>query len=77
MKRRKTNREVICDLIDFSDHGGLMQMFIVETLMQTAQRVADAEAAPDGWPNMISWEAWQGCANEIIADFDKHYGDKT
>lgn len=70
-KKYQTNEEVLSKLMNSSQHGVLMQGFIMEGLVKFANAVSKAEK-PEGWPNMISWEAWQGCALELKEALDKH-----
>jgi hypothetical protein len=71
--RRKTNIEVLINLMDFSKNGALMQGFIMNALEQQSQAVILHESEPDGWPNMLSWEAWRECAIELNETLNKHY----
>ena len=78
MSKRKTNVQFLKQVMEFSDHGALMQMFIVEGLRLYAEKVlADQdklrESMKDGF---IHPDAWIGCAKEFTAKLDEHLGVK-
>lgn len=73
MSSTKTNVQVLTDLMQFSRHGALAQVFIIDAIQKHANRVAVADPAQVDSP-MISGEAWVGVANEIQGTLEAHYG---
>lgn len=75
-EERKTNIEAVVDLMAFSRHGALAQMFVVDALSKYAHHVANApaEAFAGMAGGMISSQAWQGVAREIADKMDRHLG---
>lgn len=75
-EQRKTNVEAVVDLMEFSKHGALAQVFVVDALSKYARHVANApaEAFASMKGGMITPEAWQGVAREIAGKLDKHLG---
>jgi hypothetical protein len=71
--RQVTNTEVIFQLMNYSKHGAMMQGFVMQALEQYARSVASSEK-PEDWPDMLSWDAWHGCAEEVVQELDKHFG---
>lgn len=70
--RVRTNTEVLFELMNYSQHGALMQGFVMTGLEQYARGLLAAEK-PEDWPEMLSWEAWRGCAEELTKAFDNHF----
>lgn len=67
---RKSNVEIITDLMEFSNFGALAQVFVMDALSKQAHHVINA--TPDELAAMgggiIPPDVWQGVAKEI---FDK------
>ncbi len=61
---RKTNVEFIADMMNFSDYGGLVQIFIIEAINQYAHLIV-TEQLKNPAPGLISDEAWLGVAREV------------
>lgn len=59
-----TNVEFVTDLMEFSAHGGLIQVFVMQALEQYAMRVAAMDPEALDTP-MVSGRAWHGCAVEV------------
>lgn len=70
--RIRTNTEVLFELMNYSKHGLLMQGFVMTGLEQYARSLLAAEK-PENWPEMLNWESWRGCAEELTKAFDKHF----
>ena len=70
---RKTNSEFLDELMSFSDHGALMQAFVIEGLRLYANQVvaADLSSMKNGF---ILPEAWKGCAEEYLTAWRNNYG---
>lgn len=61
---QSTNVEFVTDLMEFSAHGGLIQVFVMRALQQYAMRVA--AMTPEALDtSMVSGHAWHGCAVEV------------
>lgn len=64
MSKRKTNVEFVADLMQFSEQGALIQVFVMEALRHYAETVI-ADPIPSG--GIISTEIWDRCAKEVQA----------
>jgi hypothetical protein len=74
--RRKTNEQIVRDLMRFSRFGALSQVFVIDAIRKHADRVARATPDQIG-DGLISAEAWIGVAQEIKAIMDQAYeGDQ-
>ena len=69
--KRKTNVEFITDLMEFSQHGAMMQAFVMNAIEQYAQQ-AMVERLPD--KGFISPDLWQAIAKELLDKLEVHYG---
>lgn len=75
MTERKTNVEVVTDLMEFSRYGAVAQLFVMDALSKQAKLVAHApDEAFAGMKGFISPVAWQGAAREILGKLDAHLG---
>lgn len=72
MSKRKTNTEFIVELMEFSGHGAMMQVFVMTAIERYAQ-MALKERLPDG--GMINPDIWQGVAREALDKLTAHFGD--
>lgn len=65
--KHKTNIQLVTDLMTHSEHGVLMQAFIIEAIANYAERVKDAASNP-AWASgsFISAESWGKCATEAL-----------
>lgn len=75
--QRETNTEFVTRMMEFSKHGALMQIFIIDALQKRVERILsisdnDLERIFNNNP-MISWEAWKSCAEELKSELDKKY----
>jgi hypothetical protein len=71
--RVKTNEEFIGDLLAFSDHGGLIQIFIVEAIRSYSEQVASTPKPVEDGNGFISAIAWHGCATEVLQKMKENY----
>ena len=62
--KRKTNIQVVTDLMTHSKQGVLMQAFIIEAIAKYAEQTKVAPA----WSteSFISEAAWRACADEAL-----------
>ena len=76
--KRKTNMEMIRDLMKRSKYGALMQAFIIEAISVYAYQILrnDLEeyAKMFGGNSFINPYAWYGCAGETVTMLEKFYG---
>ena len=65
--KRKTNIQLVNDLMTRSPEGVLMQAFIIEAIANYAERVKEAASNPS-WASgsFISAQSWGACANEAL-----------
>lgn len=74
--RVRTNTEVLFELMNYSQHGALMQGYVMNAIEQYSRNLLASEK-PDDWPEMLSWESWRGCAGEIVKALDKHFNRES
>jgi hypothetical protein len=72
-KRVKTNEEFIGDLMGYSEHGALIQIFVVEAIRNYAEQVAATPTPTDHGTGYISAIAWHGCATEVMEKMKENY----
>jgi hypothetical protein len=58
--------------MEFSNHGALMQVFILQGLEQYAKSVAAKTPEQLDSP-MVNGRAWHGCATELIQAINEHF----
>ena len=66
----KTNIDLVTDIMTYSDHGALIQIFVISALGEYAK--AEIADPPDD-NCFISQETWLGCAKEVKAKLDAFY----
>ncbi|MBB3639645.1 MULTISPECIES: hypothetical protein [Variovorax] len=64
MNHRQSNVEFVVDLMEYSEHGALIQAFVIHALKQYARRVA-AVTPEQLDTGLVSGHAWHGCAVEV------------
>lgn len=64
---RKSNVEIITDLMEFSNFGALAQVFVMDALSKQAHHVVNAtpEELAEMGGGIIPPDVWQGVAKEI------------
>lgn len=72
--RQMDNIEWVTHLMTFSDHGALMQMFVLDAMHKYATTVAsmdakDIEKALKG--SLVHPAAWHGVAKELVKRFEE------
>jgi len=72
MARRKTNIQFVKHIMEYSNHGALMQVFIMQALEQYSKSVAASTPEKLDTP-MVSGQAWHGCAIELQRALDEHF----
>lgn len=70
MKKRKTNVQMLTDLMEFSESGALMQAFIVNAIESYAKQTLKAGPWPEN--GVLSQEAWRECAREALGHIVVH-----
>ena len=63
-KKHKTNIQLVTDLMTHSEHGVLMQAFIIEAISHYAQQTKLSPAWSN--QNFISEASWRACADEAL-----------
>jgi hypothetical protein len=64
-ENRKTNVEMITDMMEFSNNGPLMQAFIIEAIYNYSSQVV--KAGPEVFNNgLIDGNCWIACAEEAV-----------
>jgi len=70
--RHQTNTELVAELMEFSNSGALMQVFIINALDKMSQMTLDQEAEilESMQGGMINGPAWIACAAELKAKLE-------
>ena len=74
MSERKTNTELIVELMEYSPTGALAQVFILEAVRRYAKKVASADPAEIDY-GVISGEAWVATAKHFVQELRAQYGE--
>lgn len=78
MAKQKTNVQIVKDIMEYSNHGALVQMFVIDALTKWSKMVADKPIEElreqFGENAFISADAWQGVAKEVQAKLNAAYG---
>lgn len=72
MAKRKTNIEFVNSIMEFSRHGAMAQVFVMQAIENYAKAVAAATPEQLDTP-VVSGHVWHGCATEILAKLSEHY----
>ena len=72
-KMRKSNEEVIVELMNHSKFGAIIQPFVLEGLRRYSEQVLRAQPGFMAG-GLISEEAWRGCAQETVNALNEHFG---
>lgn len=69
----ETNEQFVLRLMRFSDHGALMQAFILEALRRYAEQCV--KAGPEVFESpLLSGKAWHGTAQEALKELEARHG---
>jgi len=75
MPKEKTNTEFVNKLMEYSNNGALMQVFVITAIEKYAEMVK-AEGEPKGpVSHFIDPQAWLRCAEEALAKLEEQYCD--
>jgi len=69
----QTNVQVVKRLMEYSNHGAIMQPFVLEAIRRYAEQCIAAGPAHFDSP-MLHGAAWVGCAKEARAALIEHLG---
>lgn len=73
MKRKlETNEDFVRDLMAFSEHGALMQIFVMTAIEKYAQQALEAGAERFD-SAMLNGKAWVGTAAEALKRLESFY----
>lgn len=79
MKHIKTNVEFVTEFMNFSKHGALAQVFVIEALRQYVERVKTihaANSAKDIDDNaLFSAATWAAVADELGDKFNANFAE--
>lgn len=70
----KNNLQIVREIMTYSEHGALIQAFVIEALSSYSEMILNANMPEDG---IVSPEAWKGCAKEVLEKLDNFYGRKN
>lgn len=72
MAKRKTNTQVITDLMEYSHNGAMMQAFIIEACDRYARQIIESDGS--SWPahHFVSFDLWKSCATELHDKLTEH-----
>ena len=73
--KNKTNVQRIKHIMEFSEHGALMQLFIIDALIKySAEVVKNEKLLKESMKDsFVTPEAWVGCAKELNEYLNKNY----
>lgn len=74
--KRKTNVQIVADLMNYSEYGAMSQLFIIDAITKQAEAVAkmDPEELEKSKSfQLINPRAWVGVAKEIQERLNKMY----
>lgn len=71
-KKRKTNEELVVDIMTFSRRGALSSMFVMDALLRHAEVVSKSTPADYPANHVVNPAAWIDVAKEIKAKLDEH-----
>jgi len=72
-KELKTNEILLGELMMYSPHGALCQVFIIEAIRNYAERIASTPTPVEHGNSVISAIAWHGIAVDILARMKANY----
>lgn len=72
-QKRKTNQQIVANMMNYSACGGLKEAFILTAIEKYSQQILREE--PWAENSLISFEAWQQCAKEVITTLEQHYAN--
>lgn len=72
-KKPMTNTEFITDLMEYSYHGALTQIFIIEAIKRYAEIIVAQAKPTDPGTSFISAIAWHEIAEEIKTRMEAAY----
>lgn len=75
--KRKTNVQIVKSIMEYSDYGAIVQVFIMDAIRKQAEQVAALDPATvkkENW-YFISFEGWQGVAKEILRKLQENDKD--
>jgi hypothetical protein len=71
-RRPETNVEFVTNLMEFSRHGALAQIFVIDAILKWSEIVAQHDPAEINMGGgFVSAEAWVGVAKEIKAKIEE------
>ena len=70
--KRKTNVQVVKQMMEHSVYGALAQIFVMDALAKMAKATSEADPAQIESP-LISGKAWVGVAKEIHETLEAHF----
>ena len=69
-----TNSDRIKHIMEFSKHGPIMQLFVIDALAKFSEQIINNESKviKQMEDSFISGEAWVGCAKELNGFLNKN-----
>lgn len=78
IKQPQTNTEFLSDIMEFSPHGALMQVLILNLLQKASKELAETPVQEIrdafGENHFISPDAWHGAAVDLHKSLSERYG---
>lgn len=72
-KKRKTNLDLVKNLMEVSPQGALSQMFVVEAISRYCDEVIAYEIKEEDERHIINPHAWKACAEDIKKRMKEFY----
>lgn len=72
-KKRKTNTEIVIELMEQSKHGALAQIFIIKAIGSLAEKVASSKIEDYDNQNIINPKTWIAVGKEVNEKINNYY----
>lgn len=72
-EKRKTNVQIVTDLMEVSRYGALSQMFVIDALTKWSAKVAASKPSDYPADGLVDGRAWIGVAKEIQDRLNEAY----
>jgi hypothetical protein len=71
--KNKSNTEFVTELMEYSEHGALMQLFVLDALIKHSDMIVQREdqVLEQMKDHMIHGPAWVACAKELQKKLNK------
>ncbi len=72
-KKKKTNQQCIKDIMTYSNHGALAEIFVLEAIRRYAEAVSKKDFPAEGQQQgFTDWTNWKALGEEIHKKIEEH-----